>query len=382
MCDSLHEEQKTGTRAIPVQQAVGTVLAHDITEIRPGEFKGRAFKKGHVIREEDVCHLQRLGKEHLFVLQVAEDEVHENDAAHAIAGALMGVGVAIKGEPKEGKIDIIAERDGLLKIDKDALLAFNMLGEVMCATLHDNTVVKKGQTVAGTRAIPLVVKKGVVEEAVRIAAPPQPPLAKGGNRGGVVEVKELRKPKAGVVITGNEVYHGRIKDAFAPVITKKIEEMGGRLVGVYYAPDDKAFIVDRLRELLNAGADLLITTGGMSVDPDDVTRFAIRELGAVDVTYGSAVLPGAMFLVGYVPIADCGMRNAELKSEIRNPKSEIPIIGIPACGMYAKTTIFDLVLPRILAGERIGRRELAELGHGGLCMKCDPCKYPICPFGK
>ena len=339
-------------KAIPVDQAVGTVLAHDITEIRPGEFKGRAFKKGHIIREEDVCHLQRLGKEHLFVLNVAEDELHENDAAYAIARALMGEGVAIKGEPKEGKISIIAERDGLLKIDKDALLAFNMLGEVMCATIHNNTIVKKGQTVAGTRAIPLVVKRGIVEQAVQVAKEAQ----------GVIQVKEIRKPKVGVVITGNEVYHGRIKDAFAPVITKKIEEIGGELVGIYYAPDDKPFIVDRLRELLNAGANLLITTGGMSVDPDDVTRFAIRELGAEDITYGSAVLPGAMFLTAYL--------------------GKVPILGIPACGMYAKTTIFDLVLPRVLAGEKIGRRELAELGHGGLCMKCDVCRYPVCPFGK
>lgn len=384
MCDDHDAEpgSKPSSKTIRVTEAIGTVLAHDITEIRPGEFKGRAFKKGHVIREEDVCHLQRLGKERLFVLQVAEDEMHENDAAYAIARALMGEGVAIKGEPKEGKISIVAERDGLLKIDADALLSFNMLGEVMCATLHDNTVVKKGQTLAGTRAIPLVVKKSIVKEAVRIAEaarniPLTPALSPRGEgdmpfhlpsgemiqvRGGVIEVKELRKPKAGVVITGNEVYHGRIKDAFAPVITKKIEVLGGELVGVYYAPDDKAFITDRLRELLNAGADLLITTGGMSVDPDDVTRFAIRELGATDITYGSAVLPGAMILVAYL--------------------GEIPIFGIPACGMYAKTTIFDLVLPRSLAGEKIGRRELAELGHGGLCLKCEVCRYPICPFGK
>lgn len=352
MCDSPHEEQKTGTKAIPVQQAIGTVLAHDITEIRPGEFKGRAFKKGHVIREEDICHLQRLGKEHLYVLHVAEDEMHENDAAYAVANALMGDGVAIKGEPKEGKISIIAENDGLLKIDKDALLAFNMLGDVMCATLHDNTVVKKGQTVAGTRAIPLVIKKNIVQSAIAIGIDARP----------VIDVKEIRKPRVGVVITGNEVYHGRIKDAFAPVITKKIEDIGGDLVGIYYAPDDKAFIVDRLKELLKAGADLLITTGGMSVDPDDVTRFAIRELGAADITYGSAVLPGAMFLVAYI--------------------DAIPIIGIPACGMYAKTTIFDLILPRVLAGERIGRKEVAALGHGGLCLKCGVCRYPVCPFGK
>ena len=385
-------------KAIPVDQAVGTVLAHDITEIRPGEFKGCAFKKGHVIREEDVCHLQRLGKEHLFVLQVAEDEMHENDAAYAIAQALMGEGVAIKGEPKEGKISIVAERDGLLKINKDALLEFNMLGEVMCATLHDNTVVKKGQTLAGTRAIPLVVKKAVVEEAVRIAEKGPGARVQGP---GVIEVKELRKPKVGVVITGNEVYHGQIKDAFAPVITKKIEEIGGELVGVYYAPDDKAFIVDRLRELLNAGADLLITTGGMSVDPDDVTRFAIRELGAGDIVYGSAVLPGAMFLIAYLERPRNGetgkrgngekdMRTETIISDspIRRftdsstSSASIPILGIPACGMYAKTTIFDLVLPRVLAGERIGRKEVAALGHGGLCMKCDVCRYPVCPFGK
>jgi molybdenum cofactor synthesis domain-containing protein len=354
MCE-IDDVQAAGNppnRTIPVAEAVGTVLAHDITEIRPGEFKGRAFKKGHVIRQEDVCHLQRLGKEHLFVLRVAEDEMHENDAAYALARALMGEGVAIKGEPKEGKIDIVAARDGLLKIDRGALLNFNLLGDVMCATLHDNMVVKKGQTVAGTRAIPLVVKRRIVEQAGEIAQ----------KRSGVIEVREIRKPRAGVVITGNEVYHGRIKDAFAPVITKKIEEVGGEVAGIYYAPDDRSFIVERLRELLNAGADLLVTTGGMSVDPDDVTRFAIRDLGARDISYGSAALPGAMFLVGYI--------------------GEVPVLGIPACGMYAKTTVFDLVLPRVLAGERITRRELAELGHGGLCLKCDVCRYPKCPFGK
>jgi len=414
MCDEHGSEQGSNpsSKTIRVTEAVGTILAHDITEIRPGEFKGRAFKKGHIIREEDVCHLQRLGKEHLFVLQVAADEMHENDAAFAIAEALMGDGVVIKGEPKEGKISIIADRDGLLKVDHDRLLEFNMLGDVMCATLHDNTVVKKGQTVAGTRAIPLVVKRTIVEDAVRIAGSVQSskfkvqssefksamadqsghavrnPQAAMNTPTGVIEVKELRKPKVGVVITGNEVYHGRIKDAFAPVITKKIEAIGGELVGVYYAPDDKAFIVDRLRELMNAGADLLITTGGMSVDPDDVTRFAIRELGATDITYGSAVLPGAMFLVAYLEqgpgARGQGQGTSEIhNSELRTQNSElIPILGIPACGMYAKTTIFDLVIPRVLAGEKIGRRELAELGHGGLCMKCEVCRYPVCPFGK
>ena len=355
MCDSSQENHNAGTKKLAVAEAVGTVLAHDITEIRPGEFKGRAFRKGHIIREEDVCHLQRLGKENLFVLNIANDEMHEDEAAYALANALIGKGVKIKGEPKEGKINIVAETDGLLKINIDALLAFNMLGDVMCATIHSNTIVRKGQTVAGTRAIPLVVKKDIVQAAVKI----------GEQTGKIIQVNAIRKPKAGVVITGNEVYYGRIKDSFAPVIKNKIEAIGGEIIGTYYAPDDESFIEDRLRELISAGADLLITTGGMSVDPDDVTRFAIRNLGAEDVTYGSAVLPGAMFLVAYIE----GL-------------SSIPVIGIPACGMYARTTIFDLILPRILAGEKVGRHEIAELGHGGLCLKCEICNYPVCPFGK
>lgn len=375
MCEISHEDPGPGLKKLPVDDAVGTVLAHDITEIRPGEFKGRAFKKGHVIRKEDVCYLQRLGKEHLFVLDIADDEMHEDDAAYAFANALMGDGVKIKGEPREGKITIVAEMDGLLKIDKDALLAFNMLGDVMCATLHSNMMVRKGQTVAGTRAIPLVVKRRIVEEAVRICASP----GKAG-MGGVLQVKEIKKPKAGLVITGNEVYYGRVKDAFSSVITEKIKAIGGEIVGIYYAPDDESFIEARLRELIYAGADLLITTGGMSVDPDDVTRFAIRNLGATDITYGSAVLPGAMFLIAYLEaiVRDSGVS----KKTISDPRPPIPVLGVPACGMYAKATVFDLVLPRVLAGERIGRRELAELGHGGLCMKCETCGYPVCPFGK
>lgn len=390
MCDIHGSDTRIGggVRTIPVADAVGMVLAHDITEIRQDDFKGRAFKKGHIVREEDISHLQRLGKENLFVLNIADDEMHEDDAAYALANALMGEGVKMEGEPKEGKINIIADRDGLLKINKHALTQFNMLGDVMCATLHNNTVVKKGHIVAGTRAIPLVVKKAIVEEAVAIAnrvkalksqsikdSDTLTPGHSGTYISGIIEVKELRKPKAGVVITGNEVYYGRIKDAFAPIIRKKIEEFNGEIVGIYYAPDNEEFIEARLRELIDAGADLLITTGGMSVDPDDVTRFAIRKLGATDITYGSAVLPGAMFLVAYI--------SATATSPIHPfTHSPIPVLGIPACGMYHKTTIFDLVLPRVLAGEKIGRHELAELGHGGLCLNCKECRYPVCPFGK
>jgi molybdenum cofactor synthesis domain-containing protein len=385
MCGTDYEGAGGGkeTKTIPVTEAVGTILAHDITEIRKDEFKGRAFRKGHVVREEDVCHLQRLGKEHLFVLKIGDDEMHEDDAALALAEALMGEGVEIKGEPKEGKITLLAARHGLLRINREALFDLNLLGDVMCATIHDATIVRKGQAVAGTRAIPLVVKRDVISRAVGI----------GRKAGNVINVKEMRKPRAGVVITGNEVYSGRIRDCFAPVITEKIKSFGGEIVGLHFAPDDEPFIEKRLRELIDAGADLLITTGGMSVDPDDVTRFAIRRLGASEIRYGSAVLPGAMVLVAYIdkelreghgnlPLPSSA--DAPEPSEFRTsgPSHMIPVLGIPACGMYSKMTVFDLILPRILAGERIGRRELAELGHGGLCLKCDVCRYPVCPFGK
>ncbi|MCK7494192.1 MAG: molybdopterin-binding protein [Comamonadaceae bacterium] len=350
------------------------VLGHDITEIRQGEFKGGAFKKGHIVRQEDLSRLRDLGKEHLFVLIIAEDEMHENEAAHALAEALMGTGVVAEGEPKEGKINIVAGRDGLFRVNADKLTEFNMLGEVMCATIHTHTVVRKGQLVAGTRAIPLIIRRDIVQEAVNIAK----------SSVGLLEVAEMRRPRAGIVITGNEVYSGRVKDAFAPVITKKIEQCGGTVVGLAYAPDDERIIGERLREMIDAGADLLITTGGMSVDPDDVTRFAVRSLGAVDMTYGSAVLPGAMVLVAYVEKqSTVGSHQAAFRKHQANTESKqevIPVLGIPACGMYHKTTIFDLVLPRILAGERIGRRELAELGHGGLCLNCKECRFPRLPL--
>ena len=339
---------------IPVNKSAGISLAHDITEIRPGEFKGRAFKKGHVVTEEDIEHLQRLGKEKLFILSLSEDEIHEDDAAIILANALSGPGISPEGTPKEGKVNLIAERDGLFKVDKDALLMFNMLGDVMCATIHASTIVKKGQRVAGTRTIPLIIKSRVIEEAVGIA----------GN--GILEVKEIRKPKVGIVITGNEICCGKINDAFAPILKRKIEAYNGEIVGIHYEPDNASCIEERLRGLKSKGADLLIVTGGMSVDPDDVTRFAIKRLGAKEIYYGSAVLPGSMFLIAYID----------------NPDSMIPLLGIPACGIFHEVTIFDILLPRILSGEHIRRRELAEMGHGGLCLNCRECHYPLCPFGK
>ena len=380
MCDLHDKNGKTNGKTILVNDAVGTILAHDITEITPGTFKGRAFRKGHVIRQEDICHLRKLGKERLYVLDIADDEMHEDEAAHELAYALMGEGVRPGGEPKEGKINLLAGRTGLLKINREALREFNLLGDVICATLHDNTVVREGQIVAGTRAIPLVVKKSVIVKAAEIARNGK--RAKGASQP-VVEVREIRRPKTGVVITGNEVYFGRIEDAFAPVIHRKIAEYGGEIVGIYHAPDDASSITERLRELIEAGCDLLITTGGMSVDPDDVTRFAIKALGTDNLVYGAPVLPGSMFLVAYYERAPMG-RDAEVPRERKGQSREavIPILGIPACAIYSRTTAFDLLLPRVLAGCRITREEIAELGHGGLCLHCDACQYPLCPFGK
>jgi len=340
------------TKTIPVEQAVGMVLPHDITEIRSEEFKGRAFRKGHIIKAEDIERLKSLGKEHIYVLELGEDDIHENEAAELMAAALAGSGTLVSGEPVEGKLNIVAAHDGLLKVEVEALYQFNLLGEVMCATLHSNTPVKKGEQLAGTRLIPLVSKRGIVNVAVEIAE----------KAGGILRVAQLRQARAGLIITGNEVFHGRIKDAFEPVLRQKLEKLGSEVIAVRFAPDNVETIAAEIKACLNAGADLIITSGGMSVDPDDVTRQGIARAGAQKIVYGSPVLPGAMFLVGYI--------------------GEVPVLGLPACGMFHRITIFDLILPRVLCGEKITRQDIARLGHGGLCRQCKTCVYPICGFGK
>jgi hypothetical protein len=339
-------------RKIELKEAVGTKLAHDITEIRPGEFKGPAFRKGHTVCEEDLCRLQRLGKNHLYVIDIEEDEIHENEAAAILAKSLAGEGVVWKDEAKEGKIRLLADHDGLLVVNTAALAAFNMVDEVMCATLHSHTPVKEGTEVAATRAIPLVMKRAPIERAAAIAS----------QNGFVISVKSLRRAQVGLVITGNEVYHGLIEDRFAPILTEKVRALGSEVLGIEYAPDDALVIAKAIRSHLDKGCDLLLLSGGMSVDPDDVTRHGIRQAGATAFHYGAAVLPGAMFLVAYL--------------------GDVPLLGVPACGLYHKTTVLDLILPRVLVGERIGKAELALLGHGGLCKVCSECTYPHCPFGK
>lgn len=337
---------------IPVDRAVGKILAHDITEIRPGKFKGAAFKKSHRVRPQDISHLRRLGKEHLYVLHLKPGELHEDEAAIRLARAFAGPGVAFDENPSEGKIAFKAARRGLLKVKVDILTAINMVPHISCSTRQDNTLVQRGAIVAATRAIPLIIAAEVVQSAVRLAQDAE----------AVFSVRELMRPSVGLVITGNEVYTGLIEDKFAPIIKKKLRCYGCQVSGTLFAPDEQNKIVDCIRRLSREGAEMIMVAGGMSVDPDDITRTAIAAAGAEDLVYGTPVLPGAMFL--YARLGD------------------IPILGVPACVLYYKTTVLDLLLPRILAGEAITRRDLARMAHGGLCLNCAECRYPVCPFGR
>lgn len=336
-------------KKVKVQDSVGMILCHDITQIIPGEFKGRAFKKGHIIREEDIEKLLSCGKDNIYVWEYEEGTLHENEAAERLKDLVCGSGLEF-GEIKEGKIDFYASNDGLLKIDKDELLKLNMLGEIIVSTIHNNMPVKKGEKLGGTRVIPLIINEEKIIEAENII------------KDKIIEVKEIKGKKVFMITTGNEVYHGRIKDAFGPVVKKKIEAYGGELIDQVILPDDKERITEAVKSALNSGAEMIVCTGGMSVDPDDVTPTAIKESGAELVTYGSPVLPGAMFLLAY--------------------HNNIPIVGLPGCVMYSKRTVFDLVLPRILADERLSFRDIAELGHGGMCLDCSICTFPHCSFGK
>jgi len=339
-------------RLIALAEAVGSVLAHDITEIRPGEFKGPAFKKGHLVRESDLEHLARLGKRHLYVLEITPGLMHEDEAVLELAEALAGEGVTFNPHPSEGKINLTAARDGLFTVNVAALTEFNLVEDVMCASRHSHTVVKKGDILAGTRAIPLVIPARQVHQAAAAAR----------QVGGVFAVKELTRVKTGLIVTGNEVYSGLIEDRFVAAVSPKLEAFGCPVIRVVLCPDEAEAIAQAVKDLIDFGAQLIVATGGMSVDPDDVTRLGVLALDPEDFLYGSAVLPGAMLLL----------------AKVRG----VTIIGVPACGIYHQTTVFDLVLPRVLAGENLTRRDIAALGHGGLCLNCPTCRFPVCPFGK
>lgn len=337
-------------RLIDTVNAEGHVLCHDITVIVKDVKKGVAFRKGHVVRAEDIPELLKLGKDHLYVWEKDDTMLHEDEAAAILRDVCMGRNMHPT-EPREGKIELIADIDGLLTIRREGLEKVNAIDEIMIATRHGFTPVKKGDKLAGTRVIPLVIKKDKMER-VRQAAGDKP----------LLDVLPYRPLKAGIVTTGSEVYYGRIEDTFTPVLVDKLAEYGITVMGHEKCPDDYAMITAALVKLRDAGAELLLTTGGMSVDPDDKTPAAIRDTGARIVSYGAPVLPGAMMLVGYL--------------------DGIPVLGLPGCVMYAKRTIFDLLLPRVAAGVEITRADLTRMGEGGLCLNCPVCTWPNCGFGK
>lgn len=343
---------KSSAAVIPVDQSVGTVLAHDITEIRPGQFKGTAFKKGHIIREADVPHLKRVGKEHLYVLQLDAGEVHEDDAALRLATALAGRGVFFDPHPSEGKIQLKASHRGLLKVDVAALTRINLVPDISCSARHTHTVVEKGDVICGVRAIPLIIDEENLQVAEKIA------LAVDD----FFSVKPFLALKCGIVITGNEVFSGLIDDKFAPIIRKKLQSYDCSIAGIAFTPDDRERIVSEINRFLQAGVEMIVVAGGMSVDPDDITRVAIADAGAEDVVYGTPVLPGAMFLYGRF--------------------GDVPVMGLPACVLFFRATVLDLILPRVLAGESITREDFAAMAHGGLCLECESCHFPRCSFGK
>ncbi|MCR4441432.1 MAG: molybdopterin-binding protein [Peptococcaceae bacterium] len=337
-------------RKVRIEEAVGMVLAHDVTRIVPGEFKGPAFRKGHVIRAEDIGAFLDLGKEHVYAWEARPGWLHEDEAAAAIARAVAGEGLRFT-EPKEGKITFLAGCAGLIKVDVERLELINTIDQVVLSTLHNNRPAKEGEKVAATRVVPLVIEEGRVREVERIA-----------KSGPIIFLKPLKPARVGIVTTGNEVYKGRIKDGFGPALQKKMLHYGCEITGQEIVPDEPALIKQAIMGMRNRGAEIILVTGGMSVDPDDVTPLSIRELGAELVTYGSPVLPGAMFLLSYW--------------------NGIPVLGLPGCVMYASQTVFDLVFPRLLAGEKLSKRDIARLGHGGLCLDCEDCRYPACSFGK
>lgn len=335
---------------IAVEKSVGMVLAHDMTEIIPGKSKGAAFKKGHIIKKEDIPRLLNMGKEHIFVMEYKDGEIHENEAALRMARAAAGQGIMLS-EPSEGKVNLLANRTGLLKVNTEALFGINSIEEIILATLHTDRLVDENAIVASAKIIPLKIdeKKLTAMETI------------GTENSPVIQIVPLHKLKAGVVTTGNEIYYKRIPDQFGPVLTEKFRELGSEVMEQIFSKDDPKMIAASIKTLIKAGADIILVTGGMSVDPDDVTPTGVKMAGAQILSYGAPTMPGAMFLLSYI--------------------NDIPVLGLPGCVMYNKRTIFDLVVPRLAAGERVERKDLIRYAHGGLCSNCKACQYPNCGFG-
>jgi len=313
---------------------VGLPLAHDITEIIPGKHKGPAFRRGHIVRSEDISKLLDVGKRHLYVMELEPDEVHEEEAARRLARAAAGAHLCFS-DPSEGRVNVMAEISGLLKVDADLLFRFNSLGGLMMATLPSNRYVKKGEVVAGTRTIPVIVKEELIQRAEA--------LCKGHP---ILSILPISARRVHLIVTGSEVYTGRIQDGFEPVVRKKLSEMGSELAGKKLASDDPDQIASLIQEAGSAGAELILVSGGMSVDPDDKSPEGIRRSGARIESHGFPVLPGSMFVMAYL--------------------GNIPILGLSGCVLHDAYSAFDMVLPRLLAGEKIARAEIMAMGHGGL----------------
>ncbi len=336
---------------IKVEDAVGTVLAHDITRIVPGKFKGVGFRKGHIVKQEDIPELFKIGKQYLYVLDLPDDHLHEDDAALSIAKSVSGNNLEWT-QPREGKTTIVSKINGLLKVNIDSLLQINRLDNIILATLKNNLTCKKGQIVAATRIIPLIIPKQSIDHLEQLA----------DKTGPVLTVRQFKSLKVGAVITGSEIYTGLIKDDFDPTIGRKIRDYGCSIERKIIVSDDIKAISNAVLDLQHAGCDLVVTTGGLSVDPDDVTRQGVIRAGAEILFYGTPVLPGAMFMYAQI--------------------GTIPVLGLPACVFYSKQTVFDILFPRILAGESIIEDDIIQMGHGGLCMECEVCHFPICSFGR
>ena len=342
--------EKDKLKAMPVQDAVGRVLLHDITRIVPDLFKGPLFKKGHVITDKDVETLLDMGKEHVYVTGL-KNEVHEDEAALRIARAAMGPHVRIS-DPSEGKVGFKADVKGLLKINVEGLEALNSVQDVIFATLHSGRAVDLDEDLAGTRVVPLTIPERQVAAAEAVCEQFHP----------IIQVAPFAVCRVGLIVTGSEVFHQRIRDGFGPVVEAKFQALGSGIMEKRVVSDDLSMTVSAIRDLIAGGADFIAVTGGMSVDPDDLTPAAIRAAGGRIVTYGAPVLPGAMFMLAYI--------------------GEVPVVGLPGCVMYYRASIFDLVVPRILAGDPPDRRDIIRMGHGGFCTNCKDCRFPACSFGK
>ena len=338
-------------KLIRTEEAVGHVLCHDMTQIIPGVYKDARFRKGHIVAEEDIPVLLAMGKENLYVWEKTEGMLHEDEAALRLRDLCISEHMHCT-EVKEGKVELIADKDGLFEVDTERLCAVNGIDELMIATRHTNTAVHPGDKLAGMRVIPLVIEEEKLERAEQTTG--KRPL---------LRLTPWKLKTAAVITTGSEVAKGLIEDKFTPVVERKLAAFGIRMIRHVLTGDDPGRIREEIVKAHEDGMDLVLCTGGMSVDPDDRTPGAIARSGVKNVTYGAPTLPGAMFCLGYF-------------------EDGTPVAGLPGCVMYAKATIFDLVLPRIAAGVALKRSDFVRLGHGGLCLGCDTCHYPACGFGK